>query len=261
MAGSPGHDHRSVGCRRRGRPALARAGSAAREGSEGPVQRRAAARRERRGRPHRARTVEARRLHVGSRHGRDHDDALAGARDDPAEGLHRRRDHQRRRGRAHGADRVTLQDGAGADRGHPEAARGRAQGVGDRAGRHLASRPRRLAAGREGRSEEGAVGAEPGRRAGDAGSRRRRRRLRHRVAPGRPRADRRRQGARARADGQQAPVALSERAHDEGGDRRRLVGAHLARFPRAGRGFRTTSATRCSSRCARRTRARSSRTS
>ena len=48
---------------------------------------------------HTHRAGGARRLHLGSRDGRDHHDALAEARTDPAEGLHRRGDHQCRRGR------------------------------------------------------------------------------------------------------------------------------------------------------------------
>ena len=111
---------------------------------------------------------------------------------------------------------VALQDRQGIARRHQGEAGRDLQGVRHRAGRHLASRPRRLAARREGRPEEGAVGAEPGRRSLDAGSRRGRRRLRHRVAARGPRADRRRQGARARPDGWQAPRALSERADAEG---------------------------------------------
>ncbi len=90
---------------------------------------------------------------------------------------------------------LAVQDREGPDRGHQEEARRRAQGLGHRAGRNLAPRARRVAARREGGPDEGAVGAEPGRGARDAGSRRRRGRLRHRLAARRPRVDRRRQGA------------------------------------------------------------------
>ena len=118
MAGSADHHHRAVGRGRRRRSALARARAAAGEGSQGAVQRGAASRRQRRGRPHRDRAGEARRLHLGPRHGRDHHDALAGARADPAERLHRGRDHQRRCRRADRAHGFALQEREGADRGH-----------------------------------------------------------------------------------------------------------------------------------------------
>ena len=201
VAGSPDHHHRSVGRGRRRRSIVARAFADDRERSRRSGQRRAASRRQRRGRPYRDRASRARRLHMGPRHRRNHHDALAGSRADPAERFHRRLDHQRRRRRADRAHGIAVQDREGIARRHQGEAGRHLQGVRHRPGRHLASRSRRLAARRKDRSEESAVGAEPGRRSLDAGPRRGRRRFRHRIAAGRPRADRRRQGARARADG------------------------------------------------------------
>ena len=110
---------------------------------------------------------------------------------------------QLRPGRLHRARRFAVQVGQGSARlrqGQP----GQDEGVGHRAGRHLASGARRPAERPEDSAERDSVGAVQRRRAGDAGSRRRRRRHRHVLAARGARADRGRQGAAARGDGRQA---------------------------------------------------------
>ena len=100
----------------------------------------------------------------GLAHRRDHHDALAGARADPAERFHNRLDHQRRCRRADRAHGIAVQEREGIARRHQGETGRHLQSLRHRPGRHLASRPCRLAACRKGRSEESAVGAEPGRR-------------------------------------------------------------------------------------------------
>ena len=83
------------------------------------------------------------------------------------------------------------------DQGEP----GQAQGLGHRAGRHLASRDRRAAQGPGHRPERVPLGAIAGRGARPAGPGGRRRRGRAVLDPRGARDDRRRQGARARDHG------------------------------------------------------------
>ena len=205
---------------------------------------------------------EARRLHVRTRNRRDRDVQAPGARALHAQGLHADRDRQHRRGRTDGArsdspyqtakqliDDIKVRPPAGD------------QGVGHRAGRHLAPGPRRLDARRGRRSRQGAVGAESGVGARDAGPGCRRRRFRHRVTAGRPHVHRGRAGPCAREHGQDAPLAIRERTDAQGSDRLGLDDPHLACVRRAEGPSARRSSIASRRYCAARTRARCSRTS
>ena len=118
---------------------------------------------------------------------------------------------------------------AGGDQGES----GQAQGLGNRPGRHLASRARRAAARPEDRSGRRALGSEQRRRAGIAGHGCRRSRHRAVFATRGARADRCRQGQEPRHHERQAVGALSECADAEGCDRQRLDDGRVARHGRS----------------------------
>ena len=179
-------------------------------------------------RPQRHRQCRTRRLHDRHHDDRDRHDALAGSDRADLRGLRHPRHGQLRSGRRDGlgriADTTTAKELLAAIKSEAE---GHLQGVGYRPGRHLASRPRRLAAV-EGCRRPGDLGAEPGR--GTRHHRHGRRRRRHRavLAGRRPLDDRRRARPSAGLHVGGAPGTVPGRADPEGGGRFRLDPRRLA---------------------------------
>ena len=129
-------------------------------------------------------------------HGRNLDDALAGAHRAGAEELHAARADERGPAGRPVKRELALQDRQGARRRHQGGAGRQAEGVRHRPGRHLASRAGRLAEGDGPCGQSRGLGAVERRRARNAGSRGRRPRPRHLLGAGSARHHRGRQGAR-----------------------------------------------------------------